>query len=155
MELSEGIGVRFSELKDNHEPAPYWVWNRRDVRTYTRFGVLPGGESFGVAHTPTQENSYARDTVIVSEDGEIRACGWNYPDGVIVPLSQLAESHSGGIRGYMESCLYAFSEVDGFLIGGDVVADAWELCSIPVRELRFAPRGGVHRRGRIRHVERA
>ena len=66
MALSKGIGMRFSELKDNHESAPYWVWNRRDVRTYTRFGLLPNGESFGVARTPTQENYYARDVVIVS-----------------------------------------------------------------------------------------
>ena len=64
MALSKGIGVRFSELRDNHESAPYWVWNRRDVRTYTRFGLLPNGESFGVARTPTQENYYARDVVI-------------------------------------------------------------------------------------------
>jgi hypothetical protein len=39
MALLKGIGMRFSELRDNHEPAPYWVWSRRDVRTYTRFGV--------------------------------------------------------------------------------------------------------------------
>lgn len=83
MALSKGIGVRFSELKDNHEDAPYWVWNKQDVRTYTRFGVLPNGGSFGVAHTPTQENSYARDTVIVGEDGEILACGWAFTDGGI------------------------------------------------------------------------
>lgn len=83
MALSSGIGVRFSELTDNHEDAPYWVWDRRDARTYTRFGVLPDGRSFGVARTPTQENSYARDVVIVAEDGEIRACGWPFPDGGI------------------------------------------------------------------------
>ena len=81
MALSKGIGVRFSELKDNHESAPYWVWNRRDVRTYTRFGVLPNGTSFGVAHTPTQANSYARDTVIIAADGEILATGWGSPLG--------------------------------------------------------------------------
>lgn len=75
MTLHSGIAVCFSELRDNHEPAPYWVWHRQDVRTYTRFSVLPTGESFGVAHTPTQENSYARDTAIITEDGEIRACG--------------------------------------------------------------------------------
>jgi hypothetical protein len=83
MTLLSGISVRFSKLRHNHEPTPYWVWNRQDVRTYTRFGVLPTGESFGVAHTPTQENSYARDTAIITEDGEIRACGWAFPDGGI------------------------------------------------------------------------
>ena len=83
MALSKGIGMRFSELKDNHEPAPYWVWDRRDVRTYARYGVLPNGMSFGVANTPTQENSYARDVVIIAEDGEITACGWAFPDGGI------------------------------------------------------------------------
>lgn len=83
MALSNGIGVRYSELKDNHEDASYWWWNERDVRTYTRYGVLPSGESFGVARTPSQENSYARDVVIVCEDGEVRACGWVYPDGGI------------------------------------------------------------------------
>lgn len=83
MTLLSGIGVRFSKLRDNHEPAPYWVWNRQDVRTYTHFGALPTGESFGVAHTPTQENSYACDTAIITEVDEIRACGWAFPDGGI------------------------------------------------------------------------
>ena len=83
MALSKGIGVRFSELKDNHESAQCWEWNRQRARTYTRFGVLPNGESFGVSRTPTQENYYARDVVIVSTDGEIRACGWIFPDGGI------------------------------------------------------------------------
>lgn len=242
MALCKGIGVRFSELRDNHEDAPYWVWNRQDVRTYVRFGMLPNGEGFGVANTPTQENSYARDTVIVAEDGKILATGWGFPDGgigdhypgpevmvaspsaktivwlgggelwvwyqddelqrfisgftkrihipndaavldarmnehgaldlwceggarhvyscdadvlvrghhaaelcwsgeggIIVPLPQEAEAHAGGFRGYMESCMHAFPEVDGFLVGGDVAIDGWELCNAPVRELRFAP----------------
>ena len=242
MALSKGIGMRFSELKDNHEDAPYWVWNRRDVRTYTRYGVLPNGRSFGVANTPTMENSYARDTVIIAEDGEITACGWAFPDGgignhypepevmlaspsaktivwlgggelwvwqqdgelqlfilgctkriripddaavldarmnendkldlwceggashvyscdgdvlvrdhhaselcwsaeggTIVPLSQVAEAHPGGVRGYIESCLDAFPEVDGFLVGEDVAIEGWYLCSLPIYELRFAP----------------
>ena len=83
MALSKGIGVRFSELTDNHESAQCWDWNRQRERTYTRFGLLPNGEGFGVARTPTQENYYARDVVIVSVDGEIRACGWIFPDGGI------------------------------------------------------------------------
>jgi len=242
MTLSKGIGARFSELKDNHEPAPYWVWNKRDVRTYACYGVLPNGRSFGVANTPTEENSYARDAVIIAEDGEITACGWAFPDGgignhypepevmlaspsaktivwlgggelwvwqrdeklqlfitgctkrihipgdaavldarmngndkldlwceggarhvyscdgdvlvhdhhatelcwsaaggTIVPLTHAAEAHPEGIRGYMESCMYASPEVDGFLIGGDVTLGGWNLCGLFARELRFAP----------------
>lgn len=83
MALSKGIGMRFSELKDNYENAQCWEWDRKRVKTYTRFGVLPNGEGFGVARTPTQENYYARDVVIVSTGGEIRACGWIFPDGGI------------------------------------------------------------------------
>lgn len=242
MALSKGRGVRFSELKDNHESAPYWVWNRQDVRTYTRFGVLPNGMSFGVAHTPTQANSYARDTVIITEDGEILAAGWDFPfggigdhipepevmlaspsaktivwlgggelwvwqqdeelqrfisgstkrvdmpddaavldarmnendkldlwceggarhvyscdgdvlvpghhaaelcwsayGGIIVPLTHAAEAHPEGIRGYMDSWLYASCGVDGFLVGGDVTLGGWNLCGVVARELRFTP----------------
>ena len=90
------------------------------MRTYARFGVLPDGKSFGAARTPTQENSYARDVVIVAEDGEIRACGRPFPDG--------------GIGDH-----YPEPEVSGFLVEGDVTIEGWELCNVPVRELRFAP----------------
>ena len=64
MAPSKGMGVRFSEPKDNHESAQCWEWNRQRERTYTRYGMLPNGEGFGVARTPTQENYYARDVVI-------------------------------------------------------------------------------------------
>lgn len=49
MALRDGIGVRFSELRDNHQKD---TTHSLGSRTLDRYGNLPDGEHYGVGRLP-------------------------------------------------------------------------------------------------------
>lgn len=83
MTLRDCIGVRFSELRGNHQRDTTYWWNDYDSskksglykneRELDRYGNLPDGGCYGVGHLPNWADPWQRDFqyIVVGADGEI------------------------------------------------------------------------------------
>lgn len=83
MTLRDCIGVRFSELRGNHQRDTTYWWNDYDSskksglykneRELDRYGNLPDGGCYGVGHLPNWADPWQRDSqyIVVGADGEI------------------------------------------------------------------------------------
>lgn len=83
MTLRDSIGVRFSELRDNHQKDVTFWWNRfmpglgeyREAeRPLDRYGDLPDGGRYGIGYYPNWADPWTQDGqyVVTGPDGELK-----------------------------------------------------------------------------------
>lgn len=108
MALKETVGVRFSELKDNHEPTRYTPREYVSWHRFECYGHLPDGSYFGIGEIRDIDECWYDDFFLVDAEGRALAYAYEHFRSVAMPEAAVASPSGKSIVWLAEGQLWTW-----------------------------------------------